>query len=270
MKRFTSKVQSLGQKAAQIQQAIKSVPPKIAEIRESVAISAGQLQQLRADVQSSVADLRLDDPERIVQALKEINNNAAVFEEAGYFLSGADMELSPAQRVIVHLEKFEDVPHSTVRSLITAHQNQKTIHALLSSLLQAEAVADRVALSELSYRTLNVHLGPIPSVRLCWRAEEAEEEIPLTTVPVQPPALPLTTAAPTSAFNQTSFFESRGAPPTSLPSSSPASMAPVATQPTPVTESISQAPVARGLSGDWKQEAFERLKKNPHASKYHH
>ncbi|MBC8095125.1 MAG: hypothetical protein H7Y43_04870 [Akkermansiaceae bacterium] len=269
MKRFVTKVQNLSQKAAEIQQAIQSIPPRIAEIRESVSITAGQLQQLRANVQTSVADLRVDNPDRVVEALQEINDNAAVFEEAGYVLSGVDMELSPVERLIVHLDKFEDVPHSAVRALITANQNHKTVHGLLSSLLQAEAVADRVALNALTYRTLIINVGPIPSVRLCWRAgEEVETQEPLT-VSQATAAIPPAISAPTSAFTQSSFFEARTRP-TELSSQIPASTTSLSTTASSAeTHHTSSAPESEPATvTDWKLEALERLKKNPHVSKY--
>lgn len=270
MKRFVSKVQNLSQKAAQIQAAISSVPPKISQITESVAVTAGQLQQLRTSIQSSVTDLRVDNPDRILEALKEIHDSGDTFAEAGYDLRGVDMELSPVQRLIVHLDKIEDVAHPEIRALINANQNKKTVHALLSSLLQAEAVVDRVALSELSYRTLVVHVGPIPSVRLCWRTEEEEEEVlPVTSVPSTSVAVaqpePVSTAKP--VFSQSSYFESRSVPVhAAVPSSVSAAVAPesAASISTP-----SASPVEATPAVDWKQEALERLKRNPHASKYH-
>jgi hypothetical protein len=267
MKRFVSKVQNLSQKAAQIQQAIQSVPPKISQLTESVAVTAGQLQQLRTSIQSSVTDLRVDNPDRILEALKEIHDSGDTFAEAGYDLRGVDMELSPVQRLIVHLDKIEDVAHPQIRALISANQNKKTVHALLSSLLQAEAVVDRVALSELTYRTLVVHVGPIPAVRLCWRTEEAEEELPAVATPSA--AVSSTqTATPVAGkpvFSQSSYFESRSVP---APVTSAPSEVPPATVPS-VVSPVSTTPDTKVEEVDWKTAALERLKKNPHVSKYH-
>ncbi|HYG21857.1 MAG TPA: hypothetical protein VEH04_03675 [Verrucomicrobiae bacterium] len=266
MKRFVTKVQNLSQKAADIQKAIQSVPPKISEIRETVAVTAGQLQQLRSSIQSSVTDLRMDNPDHILEALQEIHDAAGTFAEAGYDLRGVDMELSPVQRLVVHLDKYEDVPHPAIRALVTAHQARKTIHALLSSLLQAEAVADRVALSELTYRTLVVHVGPIPSVRLSWRTEE-EEPAALSSqaASVTSPA-PIQADMPAkSAFSQSSYFESRSIPSQTIVPALPPAISGVAaaSSPAPPVPSVESAPAV-----DWKQEALDRLKKNPHQSKY--
>jgi hypothetical protein len=273
MKKFISKVQNLSQKASELQKALHSVPPKIAELRESVAMTATQLQQLRANVQSSVADLRMDNPDRVVEALQEINDHAAVFEEAGYVLHGVDMELSPVQRLIVHLRKIEDVPHGNVRNLITTHEAQTTVHALLSALLQAEAVADRVSLTQLQYGTLIVNVGPIPAVRLCWRTEAEEEVLPATAAMPSPQAsAPAPVAPAASAFTQTSYFAAR---PATVPSPAlPPSPAIPAVVVSPALTALSPQDSSSGESAapastvDWKQEALERLKKNPHQSKY--
>lgn len=269
MKRFVSKVQNLSQKAADIQKAIQSVPPKIMEIRESVAVTAGQLQQLRSGIQSSVTDLRMDNPDRILEALQEIHDATDTFAEVGYDLHGVDMELSPVQRLIVHLDKIEDVPHPTIRALINAHQTRKTIHALLSSLLQAEAVADRVALSQLTYRTLVVHVGPIPSVRLCWRTEEEEAVAPAHFAAAQPatgatPTPAPSQSAPQSVFAQSSFFEARSTPSMSTPTVAPVTPPPSVT----INPVASPTPEGQETAGDWRAGALERLKKNPHFSKY--
>lgn len=278
MKRFVSKVQNLTQKAAEIQQALKSVPPKIAELRQTVSMTAGQLHQLRADVQSSVSELRVENPEGLIQSLQEINDNTAAFEAAGYVLWNVEMELSPVHQLMVHLDKTEDVPHSQIRSEIAAHQNHKTVQALLSALLQAESVADRVSLSKLSYRTLIVHVGPVPSVRLSWTTEAVEAQAaktqqsivaPSPNTPTQTPAMSSPVTAPT--FGQTSFFEPRPAS-TPLAATSASNMVeqPVsgitATE-IPAAASVSEKPTT-SFSADWKREAMERLKSNPHTSKY--
>lgn len=270
MKKFMTKVQNIGNKAAQIQAAISSVPPKISQITESVAVTAGQLQQLRTSIQSSVTDLRVDNPDRILEALQEIHDSAGTFAEAGYDLRGVDMELSPVQRLIVHLDKIEDVAHPQIRALVSANQNKKTVHALLSSLLQAEAVADRVALSELSYRTLVVHVGPIPSVRLCWRTDE--EEAPMATAPTfsvsaPQPAATSVTQPSSSVFSQSSFFENRSLPQATQP---PAAALPPAVQTQPsIPSAATQIQSVPSEEVDWKTAALERLKKSPHVSKYH-
>jgi chromosome segregation ATPase len=168
MKRFISKVQNLSQKAAEIKAAMQQVPPKVAEIREAVAATTGQLQQLKSEIHYSVADLKADNEDRLSEAMQEINASAAVFVQAGFILSGVDLEISPVQRMLVHLTKAEDVHASMLRSLVSANQHRRTTHAILSSLLQANQMADTVELGDLVYDEVIVGVGPIPSVRLRW------------------------------------------------------------------------------------------------------
>lgn len=211
MKQFISKVKNLSQKAAEIQAAMQQVPPKVAEIREAVAATTGQLQQLKAEIQFSVADLKADDEQRLTAALQEINANAEVLGKAGFVLSGVDLEISPVQRMLVHLARVEGVHPSVIRSLLSASKQQRTTHAILSSLLQAQQMAAAVKLDELDYAEVAVGIGPVPSVRLCWRAETAEAPTaagPVQTMPVPPPITALA-PMPLPAFSQSSFFEKR-------------------------------------------------------------
>jgi hypothetical protein len=109
MKQFISRVQNLSRKAAEVKAAMQQVPPKVAEIREAVAATTGQLQQLKSEIQYSVADLKADHEDHLSEALQEINGSAEVFAKAGFVLSGVDLEISPVQRLLVHLARVEDV-----------------------------------------------------------------------------------------------------------------------------------------------------------------
>jgi hypothetical protein len=213
MKQFISKVKNLSQKAAEIKAAMQQLPPKVAEVREAVAATTGQLQQLKSEIQYSVADLKADNEDRLSEAMQEINASTDVFAKAGFVLSGVDLEISPVQRMLVHLAKTEDVHASVLRSLASANQHRRATHAILSALLQANQMAETVDLGELTYSEVIVGIGPIPSVRLCWRGEEVHEtEIaqPTPAVSISTPAA--TVAAPQSVFSQSSFFEQRTRP----------------------------------------------------------
>jgi hypothetical protein len=217
---------------------MQQVPPKVAEIREAVAATAGQLQQLRVDVQSSVANLKADSEDHLSHAMQEINGSLDVFLEAGFELGGMDLEISPVQRLLVHLYRLQEVHPSKLRAIIATLQNRKTTQAILTAMLQAQEMADTVQLSELTkfdYRELIVSIGPIPSVRICWSPEQAAEAQavapPDKTIPVPPPiASPI--PATQSVFGQGSFFEKRTLQP-----------APVAAPATAVTPVIKISPV---------------------------
>lgn len=210
MKQFISKVKDLSQRAAEIKAAMQQVPPKVAEIREAVSATAGQLQQLKSEIQFSVADLKADQEAHLSEALQEINNSKEVFEKAGFALDGVDLELSPVQRLLVHLLRVEDVHASVLRSLVQSNQHRRTTRAVLSSVLQAKQMAETMEVGDLIYNEIVVGIGPIPSVRLCWRAEHAEPAatVPAASpIPVPPPlAAPATAASP---FGAGSFFERR-------------------------------------------------------------
>jgi hypothetical protein len=268
MKQFVSKVRNLSQKAAELKAAMQQLPPKVAEVRQTIAATAGQLQQLRLDVQSTVAELKADNEQRISQAMQEINASLDVFLEAGFELGGVDLELSPVERLLIHLNKLEDVHPSAIRSLISANQHRKTTQALLTALLQAREMAETVGLPDLDYTGLIVGIGPIPSVRICWR-EEAAAEAPA----IPPPAQVMATPAPTiaSAFGQSSFFEKRSHEPAPVAEQSTSSTAPSlkshAAEPKPAEDSDApEASRASSLVG--KPDPLARFKKMPDLSKY--
>jgi hypothetical protein len=267
MSNFISKVKNFSQKAAEIKDAIQQVPPKVAEIREAMIATTGQLQQLKSEMHHSVADLKADNESSLSQALLEINGSADVFAKAGFVVTGVDLEISPVQRMLVHLAKTEDVHPSVLRALISANPKRRTTHAILSSLLQAKQMAETVELNGLVYSEVAVGVGPIPSVRLCWRMEEAGEASsvrPAAAIPSSPGAAAVP-AAP-SVFGQGSFFEKR----------TPTQPAPVAApiwapKTTPIASALNESktmaispPVA---APEDSRDPLARFKKMPNLSK---
>ena len=265
MKQFISNIKNLSQKAAEIKAAMQQVPPKVAEIREAVTATAGQLQQLKSEIQYSVADLKADQEDSLSEALQEINNSKEVFEKAGFALDGVDLELSPVQRLLVHLLRVEDVHTSVLRSLVQSNQHRRTTRAILSSLLQSKQMAETVEVGDLVYNEVVVGIGPIPSVRLCWRPEASEEAATArvaATIPI--PSSPATSpAAPQSVFGQSSFFEKR--PPQPQPAAAVASQPSTASQPVslqvPAAAAVAQKTIPEATYRD--QDPLARFKKMP-------
>lgn len=266
MNQFISKVKNLSQKAAEIKAAIQSVPPKVAEIREAMAATTGQLQQLKSEIHHSVADLKADQETHLSEALQEIHGSAEVFAKAGFVVSGVDLEISPVQRILVHLTKVEDVHISLLRAVIKSNEHRKTTRAVLSSLLQAKQMADTVELGSLVYDEVVVGIGPIPSIRLCWRTEEILQTPDVPMVPAIPTAPALATTAPAalppSAFGSSSFFERREVPPAA---SQPLATAAIEIVPPVVTKS--DVPPAPETEPAVPQDPLARFKKMPNLSR---
>jgi len=265
MKKFVHKVQEIGNKAAQIKAALESVPPKVAEVRQAVAATASQFQQLRNDVQSQVTALRADSEDKLIETLREIDCSVATFREAGYELFDVEMELGIPQRLIVDLEKVEDISHSRLRTIAAANEGNKTTHAILSALLKAEEMADRVDLANLTYRRLMVYVGPLPVVRLCWHSNAVEEHSVLSaSAPAQAASsAPAASAFSTSSmFGSSSFFEQRS------PARAPAAASenvPSSTAAAPSAPAPSAPPAPAGGHED----PLARFKKMPDLSKRH-
>ncbi len=265
MKKFISRVQDLSQKAAHLKAAAQRAPAQVRDLRESVLATAGEFQQLRSDVQSSVSGLRADSEEHLLRALAELNDSIEIFAEAGYDMEGVDLELSPVQRLIVHLRKFEDVSEAGLELLLVSIAQRNTTHAVLASLIKAEQLADRVSLTNLVYRELTIYVGPVPTVRLCWRSDELETETEIAPAPavVSAPATPQ--PPPLPGLGESSFFEPRrqATPAPTIPAAVNAPVAPPAPVAAP-QETVAPNPA---LGGDWKRSALDRFKKMPDLNK---
>lgn len=274
MNPFFEKLQGIGQKATQIKQAIASVPPRIEEARSTVFATAGQLQQLREDVQSTVMSLRTEDQNRLLASLREIDASADIFREAGYVLQNVEMEISFVCRLVVQLKKVADVPHESMKVLVLENESRKTVHAILTALIKAEEMSDGVNLTQLAYRRLSVYVGPTPSVRLCWSTEaEAEPTAATATVLTAPTSAPVPVAAPTPtvqpATATSSFFGPRkpltqASQAVSATESSPAAIASVAPATSAAQPASTPAPAA---PSDWRKDALARFKKMPDLTK---
>jgi hypothetical protein len=97
MKRVIHRIQALGDKAAQLKQVVEGAPAVASGIRDAVAVTASQLQQLRADVQAGVSGLRVEDEDRLLAALREVSASTGLFEQAGFVeRSGCRTRVAPA------------------------------------------------------------------------------------------------------------------------------------------------------------------------------
>lgn len=263
MKQFISQVKNLSQKAAEIKAAMQHVPPKVAEFREAVAATTGQLQQLKSEIQYSVADLKADDEDRLSRALQELNNSREVFAKVGFELSGLDFEISPVQRMLARLTQIEEVHASVLRAVLTANQPRRTIHAMLSAILQAKQMAETVECGELHYAELIVGIGPIPSVRMCWRAVETGAAPPIAPAAQPIPVTPATTfpaPAAQSIFGPNSLFEKQ--PPLPAPVTTPSPTVP------PVSEKTVATTPPPGTPSDGKSDPLARFRKMPDLSRH--
>ncbi len=272
MKQFISRVKNLSQKAAEIKAAVQQLPPKVAEIRETMVATTGQLQQLKSEIHFTLADLKADSEDRLSQALLEIKSSAQVFAKAGLVLRGIDLEISPVQRLLVHLHRKEDVHASMLRSLVSENQHQRTIHALLSAILQAKQMAETVEVGELQYREIIVGVGPVPSVRLCWSPEESAAVMPPTPPSLPAPAVAATKASPASFFGESSFFAKPTTPATPTgslpaPAAEPLRATTVEQRPQPAPTPGNVAAAAQE-NVEEKRDPLARFKRMPDLTKY--
>ncbi len=281
MKKFASRVQRLNQRATDLRQALENAPPKIDRIRQAVTSAVGQVQKLRADIVTGVATLRSENDEQLVVMLREIDGATEVLEEAGAFLVGVEMDLGPNRRLIVHLERREDVGPTRLRALLNHHAAEPALKALLSALLHANELANTVELTHLNFHQLTVEVGFIPSVRVGWQSEVPD--VPSLPETVNPSG---TSAVAPSDATSMDVSNSPSAPPTSIfqrratSTLSPSSGQPAATPPaashagtaaaiSSAGESTPPAPriPASSPTKDSRNQALERFKKMPDLTK---
>ncbi len=288
MNNVLTRLQALRDKATQLKQAVDSAPAKAAQLRDAVSATTGQLQQLRADVQGTVESLRADSDASLAQTLVELDGGIGTLARAGYELSGVDIEQGPAPRVIVHLDQVADARTTPLETLLRECAGKRTLQAILNALIRAEALEENVHLADLVFHGLIVHIGAVPTVRLCWRRPrgDVEEEAhfiaqkmapAMKPEPVGQPAPP-----PLPSYGSSSFFERNSATPGSVPAPAPTAPAVV---PQPAAAELAQASLAptpsRSTSrplystskpapsepepstGDWRKDALARFKKMP-------
>lgn len=260
MKKIIRRLQDLGHKAGQLKDVAAALPARAEEVREAVLLTAGQLQQLRTEVQSGVAGLRANTDDRLTQALRELNDSAGTFREAGYELDGVDLEVSPTQRLIVHLEKVADVGAGRLRALLNTSSGQPTTEAVLAAMLKADETAGQVRLPNLDFCELVVHVGPVPSVRLCWRAPAVlvEEGVPASVSPADASPGASSGGGEAGLFGSGSFFAARQA-------AAPQRVEPPVTGQTgSASEPVVQArPAAAGAPAAASEDVLARFKKMP-------
>lgn len=289
MNKVITRLQALRDKAAQFKQAVDSAPARAAQLRDAVHATTGQLQQLRADVQGTVASLKSDNDASLAETLVELDSGIGTLARAGYELSGVDIEQGPAPRVIVHLDQIANARTAPLETLVKETAGKRTLQAILNALIRAEAMEERVKLADLSFRGLIVHIGAVPTVRLCWRRqghEVDEEGSPATHKPS--PALASTAQnapPPLPTYGTSSFFEKQVvAAPAQVEPASAASPQPVVRHepaanellqaslaPTPPRSSSRPgiftpkppADVDAPSTGDWRKDALAKFKKMP-------
>jgi hypothetical protein len=169
MKRIVRRVQSINERAAELTAAAGQLPNRVVELREAMTATSGQLQNLKNDIQVNVGDLTVEHEDGIASTLAEIAAHAPVFAEAGFLLDGVDIGVSPVQNLIVRLQRFKEVDTLTIQPLIQKHQQQPSVRAILSAIIQARGMVSSVDIDGMDNHQLIVGIGPVPSIRLSWR-----------------------------------------------------------------------------------------------------
>lgn len=272
MSKLARRMRNIGQRAAQFSQAVQAAPQQAAQLRQSVLAAAGQLNELRDEVQACFTGVNVDTEERLGQVVAEINENISVLESAGYELVSADIEIMPSRKVILRLDRFEQVGVAAIRALAPANATRTTIQALLAAMVKAEELSEKMEFPGLEYRGIAVHLGSISTVRVCWTypEEEAAQQATPPVIGVQTQSAPAVPTQSLSAFGSGGFFQPRVAPTqtAAIAASIQTPTAPAAPS-EPAQQAAAAAPASSEHAGpDWRQNALDRFKQMPTGSKY--
>ena len=277
MKKIPEKLQRLSQRAAEIRQTIESVPPIISGLRDTVATATANVQKLRADLINSVATLRAETDGQLLTTLREIDGAGEVLAEAGCRLERAELDLGPARRLVVHLERVENVDSNNLRTLLVRQTERPAVQALLRALIKADELADSVELAHLRPTQFTVEIGLIPTVRIGWSPAPLEDEakssagdVPASDAQPSPRSETAASAIPVASSSQSAFFQRR-------------TDRPGATKTDPSKEARRDlvgllaaevkrrdAPVSareQGKPDDWRRTALDRFKKMPDLTK---
>jgi hypothetical protein len=178
MKRIARGIRKLNEHVATAGNFAQTAARQIEEIRHTVANTTGQLQSLRAELPQWANDLHAGSEERIAEALAEVNQSDELLEQAGFAIGGIDLEISPAQRVIVHLMMTREVAPREIERLAQSRP-PGVQRALLSALAKARTMGQSFAPEGLPDHRVQIALGPIPTVRLVWRNEATDSPTPV-------------------------------------------------------------------------------------------
>jgi len=245
MKRIVRRVQSLNERAAELTAAAGQLPNRMAELRSAVTATTGQLQHLKSDIQLNVADLQVSREDDLSEALAVVVAHAPVLAEAGYVLDGLDVEISPVQRLIVQLVCHRHVGIPVIQGLVQRHEQQRSVRAILSAILKARAMVETVDIEGLDFHKLMIGIGPVPTIRLCWRDR-------VTDVDDLRPLDNMRPAGADTSGVQTSFF---GAPPVFAPLAQPPAVAVEPAGHEPPAETEFEDGVAEDVAFDEADEA---------------
>ena len=265
-----SPLQRMKEKALRLKGAVDAAPGKAAQLRDAVNQTTTQLKQLRTDLESTVAGLRADSEGSLAETLVELDRSIGLFARAGYELTGVDVEQGPVSRIIVHLDQLPEARSEALASLRMECAGRPLPEAILGALIRAEAMEEDISLADLVFRGLSVHVGPVPTVRLCWR-RPMEPQVPGAPAPVSR-AVPTSGTGPIpgpsimAEYGAGSFFQrttpgagSTGPEATvsaasgALPPPTPSRIRPGSTPEHP--------PVT--TTGDWRKDALARFKVMP-------
>ncbi len=146
---------------------------KAEEVSGAVTEAAIEMKQAMAE---ATQELKSVGEDKLLETANAISKNRPVFEEAGYTVSGMEMELGLNPRVVANFRRHAEVPLREQELLIAELEKKppaegNLVVLMLKSLLKVQAMENRVHLDQLALAEVTLEIGIPPSARITWREQ---------------------------------------------------------------------------------------------------
>ena len=146
---------------------------KAEEVSGAVTEAAGEVKQAMTD---ATQELKSVGEDKLLETANAISKNRTVFEEAGYTISGMEMELGLNPKMVAHFRRHTEVPLREQELLIAGLEKEppaegNLVVLMLKSLLKVQAMENRIRLERLATAEVTLEVGVPPTARIIWREQ---------------------------------------------------------------------------------------------------
>jgi len=127
-------------------------------------------ESLAKGVSSKVADLGT---QKAAETLDQANLLLKLLQDAGYQVGEVDVELSVPPSISVTLKTGPMLSDSKLDSIYEANKGNDALALILSGLIQANKLRDKVKLETIELKDTKIVLKATPSISLHWKEKAA-------------------------------------------------------------------------------------------------
>jgi len=127
-------------------------------------LAANKANDLKVQVAAKAVELKDASLGKLSETLDDFNAALPVLREAGYTLSGVDIEVGIPPKVVARFVTSAEISAETVERLLVEHADRKLTLVLVKALYQAWQLHTKVKIVGLQPKGLSVEIGLIPNV----------------------------------------------------------------------------------------------------------